>query len=214
MARQGWLEPTRIGTAAGYALTPKAVRRLDEAGERIYRRQSQSWDGRWHLVVTPPVRDRSSRERVRNGLAFLGYGPLSETTWVAARASRELDGLLAAESVRGERFSAMHDGDSAGLIARAWDLEGLARMYVSWLGDAAALSDTAGPDASDVQAYAVRARLLNEWRKFLFRDPGLPATLLPDDWPGGKAARFFDAEAARLLPAAARFVDRCLDGPQ
>ncbi len=67
-------------------------------------------------------------------------------------------------------------------------------------------------DPADEQAFAVRSRLVHEWRKFLFRDPGLPATLLPEDWPGTRAARFFDAEAARLLPAASRFVDRCLDG--
>ncbi len=63
---------------------------------------------------------------------------------------------------------------------------------------------------SDEQAFAVRSRLVHEWRKFLFTDPGLPRELLPEDWPGAKAARFFDAESTRLLPAAARFVDSCL----
>src|SRR6476469_2295149 len=31
MARQGWLRPERLSNGPGYALTPKAVRRLDEA---------------------------------------------------------------------------------------------------------------------------------------------------------------------------------------
>ena len=39
MARQGWLEPVRLPEGPGYALTPRAVRRLDEAAERIYRRR-------------------------------------------------------------------------------------------------------------------------------------------------------------------------------
>jgi phenylacetic acid degradation operon negative regulatory protein len=51
---------------------------------------------------------------------------------------------------------------------------------------------------------------VHEWRKFLFRDPGLPAELLPGHWPGRQAAELFEAESARLLPAAARFVDCCL----
>jgi len=55
-----------------------------------------------------------------------------------------------------------------------------------------------------------RSRLFHEWRKFLFRDPGLPAELLPSPWPGRQAAEVFDAESARLLPAASRFVDCCL----
>jgi phenylacetic acid degradation operon negative regulatory protein len=51
---------------------------------------------------------------------------------------------------------------------------------------------------------------LHEWRKFLFRDPGLPRILLPSDWPGDKAAAFFDSESRRLLPGAVTFVDSCL----
>jgi phenylacetic acid degradation operon negative regulatory protein len=51
---------------------------------------------------------------------------------------------------------------------------------------------------------------VHDWRKFLFVDPGLPAALLPPDWPGTKAAAWFDQEADRLLPAARRFVDGCL----
>ncbi|HET8718672.1 MAG TPA: PaaX family transcriptional regulator C-terminal domain-containing protein, partial [Nocardioidaceae bacterium] len=45
---------------------------------------------------------------------------------------------------------------------------------------------------------------------FLFTDPGLPAELLPDRWPGHAAARFFGEQARRLAPAASRFVDACL----
>jgi phenylacetic acid degradation operon negative regulatory protein len=52
---------------------------------------------------------------------------------------------------------------------------------------------------------------VHEWRKFLFSDPALPPALLPLDWPGTKAAAYFDAESSRLLPAAARFVDACLE---
>jgi len=51
---------------------------------------------------------------------------------------------------------------------------------------------------------------VHEWRKFLFPDPGLPAALLPAQWPGRQAAALFEAESARLLPAAAAFVDSCL----
>jgi phenylacetic acid degradation operon negative regulatory protein len=39
----------------------------------------------------------------------------------------------------------------------------------------------------------------------------LPPALLPIEWPGAKAAAFFDAESSRLLPAASRFVDACLE---
>jgi phenylacetic acid degradation operon negative regulatory protein len=210
MVRQGWLEPVKLPRGRGYALTPKAVRRLDEAGRRIYRGEPD-WDGRWHVLVLGRVSDRARRERLRAGLTYLGYAPLDDTTWLSPRPSAELDTLLDTEGVRAERFAAAYEGDARGLVARAWDLDGLARAYERWVAEAEKLV-AARPETADEQAFAVRSRLVHEWRKFLFRDPGLPAELLPDDWPGVRAARFFEAEAARLLPAASRFVDRCLQG--
>jgi phenylacetic acid degradation operon negative regulatory protein len=219
MVRQGWLESVRLPGGPGYALTPRAVRRLDAAAARIYRTRDSSWDGTWQLLVTDLPGERSRRDRLRAGLTFLGYAQLDDATWVGPRWSEEVDALLEAESVRAERFAARHDGDSIGLVQRTWDVEGLARSYRRWLDEAEALvgdaSDAAdaadvpgGPD--DERAFATRSRLVHEWRKFLFLDPGLPRELLPQDWPGDKAAEFFDAESERLRPAATRFVDSCL----
>jgi len=210
MARQGWLEPVRMPEGAGYALTGRANRRLDEAARRIYRRAGPGWDGRWHLIIAERARERSRRERLRAGLGYLGYAPLDECTWVSPRRSPELDALLDGERVRAQQFFSEYEGDDRGLAARAWDLDGLARSYHRWLDVADDLLAPAGPDPVDETAFAVRSRLVHEWRKFLFSDPGLPAQLLPGQWPGRKAAELFDAEAARLLPPAARFVERCL----
>ena len=213
MVRQGWLEPVRLDVGAGYALTRKARGRLDEAGARIYRTRDLSWDGRWHMLVLQPPSDRSTRERVRSGLAFLGYAPLSDNTWVGPRASDEVDDLLAAEGVNAHRFVAALDGDPAGLAAGTWDLAGLARSYDRWRAEAEKLVASAGESPSDELAFAVRSELVHEWRKFLFSDPGLPRELLPEKWPGEESARFFDVESRRLLPGAQRFVSTCLERP-
>ncbi|MEO7980204.1 MAG: PaaX family transcriptional regulator C-terminal domain-containing protein [Sporichthyaceae bacterium] len=210
MVRQAWLEPVRLPDGPGYALTPRAARRLDDSAARIYRTADRAWDGFWHLVVTDLPGERSRRDRVRAGLTFLGYAQLDDATWLGPRWSPEVDGLLELEGVRAERFSARHDGDSVGLVHRAWDVEGLARSYSRWLADAETLVSAAGTEPDDEQAFAARSRLVHEWRKFLFLDPGLPRELLPGDWSGDKAADFFDTENARLLPAANRFVERCL----
>jgi phenylacetic acid degradation operon negative regulatory protein len=210
MARQGWLEAVRLPEGAGYALTPRAGRRLDDAADRIYRHGDPGWDGRWHLVVVEKVRERTRRERLRAALSYLGYAPIDETAWISPRPSRELEPLLEAERVRAERFAASFDGDPRALAASAWDLDGLSHAYQRWLAVAAGLMAPAGPDSPDDVVFAARSRLVHEWRKFLFRDPGLPAELLPARWAGHAAAAVFDAEAARLLPAASRFVDSCL----
>jgi phenylacetic acid degradation operon negative regulatory protein len=73
-----------------------------------------------------------------------------------------------------------------------------------------ALFDLYGDHLRPRGARAARSRLVHEWRKFLFRDPGLPAELLPAAWAGHETAKVFDAESARLLPAASRFVECCL----
>ena len=183
MVRQGWLEPVRLPEGPGYALSPRAVRRLDDSAARIYRTQDASWDGTWHLMVTDLPGERSRRDRLRAGLTFLGYAQLDDATWIGPRWSEEVDGLLEVEGLRAERFAARHDGDSLGLVRRAWDVEGLARAYTRWLADAATLVSGAGTDPDDEQAFATRSRLVHEWRKFLFLDPGLPRELLPGDWP-------------------------------
>ncbi|MGW4643514.1 PaaX family transcriptional regulator [Sphaerisporangium sp. NPDC004334] len=211
MVRQDWLTPVRLAQGPGYALTPKCLRRLDEAASRIYRTGSAVWQGRWHVLVFQPVRDRARRERLRADLAFLGYAPLCETTWVGPRASPELDALLEEQRVRADRFVSTLDGDPRELVARAWDLGAIARAYEEWMGQAADLVGAVSCDAPDDQIFAARSRLVHGWRNFLFRDPGLPAELLPPAWPGDKARAYFEQEAARLLPAAAAFVDRNLD---
>lgn len=207
MVRQGWLAPVQLDGGRGYALTARATQRLDDAAARIYRTRETAWGGAWDLLVLEPVTHRSARERVRTGLAFLGYGPLSDSTWISPFRSAEVAALLDTEMASAARFEARDENPRA-RVRKAWDLPAIAAAYETWHRNARAVVND--PLDEDEQAFAARSRLVHEWRKFLFTDPGLPAGLLPDDWPGHDAARFFAEEAARLLPAASRFVDRCL----
>ncbi len=210
MVRQGWLAPVRLEQGAGYRLTPRAEQRLGDAAARIYRRGIAPWDHTWHLVVFAAITDRARRARTRQQMAYLGYAQLRDNVWVSPRASAEVPGLLRENKVSAQTFRAQHDGTDAALAATAWDLEALGAEYHEWLTEARRLTDQARTHRSDADAFAVRSTLVHEWRKFLFRDPGLPAELLPPRWPGTEAAEFFDTEAERLLPAADRYVDQCL----
>ncbi|MDP9240356.1 MAG: PaaX family transcriptional regulator [Actinomycetota bacterium] len=213
MVRQGWLTPVALADGPGYALTYRAAQRLDGALARIYRTQgAPMWDSRWHLlVVTFPV-SRSARVRLAGDLAFLGYGRLASGTWVAVRRSPEVAAAVAAHGATVQEFTAAHGGDPLAMIDQAWDLDRLARAYTRFIDDLTPVVCAAGPSASDEAAFAARSLLVHAWRNFLFADPGLPASVLPDRWPGTHAAAFFDAEAGRLSPAATRYVDRCLRG--
>lgn len=216
MVRQGWLCRVRLAAGPGYALTPKGVRRLDDAAARIYRTGHDAWDGRWRLLVCAGPTDRAARSRLAANLRFLGYGTLDGHTWLSPRTVAEVDTLLAESATDGEQFLAEHrDGTdgSAALIRRAWDLDALGKAYLRFVEDLTPVVAAAGDEVTDEQAFAARSRLVHAWRQFLFSDPGLPASLLPADWPGFAAADFFDRHATRLAPAASRFVDHCLHPP-
>ncbi|WP_432880491.1 PaaX family transcriptional regulator [Kribbella sp. CA-245084] len=226
MVRQGWLEPVRIEGQPGYALTSRARRRLDDAAARIYRTAPDGtpvitgsegpgdWDRQWHLGILREVPNARRREQLASQLAFLGWAPLSDGAWVGLRNDAEVDQILGMEGIAADRFRAPVDDGAVEFARRVWRLDELGASYDAWLIEAKSLVDEAGQESADrngdEQAFAVRSELVHEWRKFLFRDPGLPDELLPDDWAGTRAAEFFDFHAERLGPAAGRFVDNCL----
>jgi phenylacetic acid degradation operon negative regulatory protein len=211
LVSQDWLVAVRTPGGPGYALTPRARRRLDEAAGRIYRTRDEAWNGQWQLLVLDHIRERSRRDRVRAGLRYLGFGAIEDSTWIAARPSTELDALLAAERAGAQHFTAAHDGDTHELVRRVWDLDALAASYDAWLTLAGSIMTAVAPGGGDEAAFAARSRLVHEWRKFLFTDPALPPELLPAGWIGRRAAQYFDEAASRLLPATTRFIDRCIE---
>ncbi|MCW6005910.1 PaaX family transcriptional regulator [Micromonospora sp. CPCC 205371] len=214
MVRQGWLHPLRLSTGPGYGLTAKAARRLDEAATRIYRTGKINWDGRFDLIVLEPPSARRDRQRLAANLSYLGYGMLGEHTWVAPRPGEDVDGLLNEAGLRYERFTASHAMGGAGamgVVRRAWDLGEIGSAYERFIAEHRDLLAQVTSRSSDEEAYAARFRLVHAWRNFLFRDPQLPPALLPERWAGATAASFFDRHAARLRPAADRYVDLCLD---
>ncbi|TNH23937.1 PaaX family transcriptional regulator [Micromonospora orduensis] len=214
MVRQGWLDPLRLASGPGYSITPKAARRLDEAAARIYRTGRVTWDGRFDLLVLEAPGSRRDRQRLAATLSFLGYGTLDEQTWVATRPGEDVDLLLAEAGIRFERFTASHYSGTPGamgVVRRAWDLTEIGHAYERFVADQRPLLASVTVRSSDEEAYAARFRLVHAWRTFLFRDPQLPPALLPERWSGTAAASFFDRHAARLRPAADRYVEQCLD---
>lgn len=209
MVMQDWLAPVGLNGGRGYRATEQAIRRLDEAGARIYRTRVRTWDGHWHLVVLGPIRARTTRTRLRSALQWAGCAELSDGVWISPWPQPDLDDVLAREEVTANRAEVI-SFDPPEHPASRWDLSSLGEEYAEWLRHARCApwrGDEADPDRAD---FAHRFHLVHEWRNFLFRDPGLPDVFLPADWPGREAATFFRAEADRLKPGADRFVDRTL----
>jgi phenylacetic acid degradation operon negative regulatory protein len=57
-------------------------------------------------------------------------------------------------------------------------------------------------------AFADYVRVLTDWRRLAYLDPGLPAELLPPGWTGARAAEVFFALQSRLAGAAGEHAAR------
>jgi DNA-binding transcriptional regulator PaaX len=59
----------------------------------------------------------------------------------------------------------------------------------------------------DEQAFTNVVRTSNAWRRLMFRDPRLPPSALPDDWPRAEAELLRDRLIDRSLADARAYVE-------
>src|SRR3546814_10553954 len=90
----------------------------------------------------------------------------------------ELDAMLERESASAARTRSLGFTPPSFPLS-GWDLATLGEEYAAWLA-ATRHHDAAPSQDPDRDEFAQRFRLVHAWRKFLFRDPGLPEALLPE----------------------------------
>ena len=201
MAAEGWVQPRRAGRHAAYRLTPRGVDRLEEAAPRVYRHGAEPWDGRWRVLLAPKLPDAAAAE-----LAWMGFGQLAPGAWVSTRDhGPRLRNVLAEHGLAGTTVldAEILGEEPAAVAARAWDLTGLAERYAAFLAE---WQDAAIP-SQPAEAFALRTRLVHEWRGFLFADPGLPDAVLPPGWIGHRAAACFRDRYEAATPLATAFYE-------
>ncbi|AQZ62838.1 Phenylacetic acid degradation operon negative regulatory protein paaX [[Actinomadura] parvosata subsp. kistnae] len=194
-AAEGLLEPARHGRRVRWSLTGAGDRLLREGTERIYgfMRGPHDWDGRW-LVLTAavPETQRRLRHRLRTRLTWLGLGSPAPGLWVIPDASKAaaVRDVLRELHLDGRAFAwtgpAADIGDTGELIMAAWDLGDVEKRYLRFIERFERVTP-----GSDLDAFASQVLLIQEWRRFPFLDPDLPAELLQPGWPGPRAAAVF-----------------------
>ncbi|MFC4008867.1 PaaX family transcriptional regulator C-terminal domain-containing protein [Nonomuraea purpurea] len=194
-AAEGLLDSERHGRKVRWNLTGAGDRLLREGTERIYgfMRRPHAWDGRWLvLTVGVPETQRRLRHRLRTRLTWLGLGSPAPTLWVVPDASkeaavrevvRELDLTDRAFAWTGPSADV---GDTTKLITAAWDLDDVEKRYATFIERFDGLAVASGREA-----FVNQVLLIQEWRRFPFLDPDLPAELLDHAWPGPRAAAVF-----------------------
>jgi phenylacetic acid degradation operon negative regulatory protein len=205
LKRRGILQPRRYGGSAGYQLSAGALAIVREGDARIFRRSRAAPADGWVLAVfSVPEAERQRRHVLRSELARLGFGMVAPGVWIVpahpddatAETLRRLglDGY--ADLFRAEYLAF---GDPAAKIRRWWDLDELERQYEAFIAahEPALRALGTGP-AGEREAFACYVRVLTDWRRLPYLDPGLPAELLPGGWAGIRAAGVFFALRERL----------------
>ncbi|WP_215458134.1 PaaX family transcriptional regulator C-terminal domain-containing protein [Streptomyces sp. ATCC 21386] len=208
MTRRDLLVPQRRGTVRGYAATAKAQLIFEEGDEVVYAplKPALLEDG-WVIVsFSVPETERDKRYTLRKRLVWLGMGQLDSGLWIAP--ARVLPAALRWVRRLGleqyvDAFTAHHEGlgDTTALVRRAWNLEELAASYAkylhSWSPVLTSIQESEGVTEPG-DAFAFYTRALEQWMRFPYLDPGLPAPLLPADWHG-EAAQELAHELRELL---------------
>lgn len=218
MREEGWLAVRREGRESIYSLTRKTLRLLDEGRRRIFRGDPPPWSGEWSMVIyTVPESDRPTREQLRRDLAWLGFGPLAAATWVSPHPllDQVADVAAALPNARLELVT-MRAADIASdrsIAARCWDLEGLNAEYATFIRNLRLGLPTYRLPVEASEAFAARIKLINDYRHFPYRDPGLPPELQPPGWLGEQARKLFLQAHELLVPAEQQYYESVVGVP-
>jgi phenylacetic acid degradation operon negative regulatory protein len=215
LAARDLLSRERDGRRIHYLITPRLARLLSEGDQRILSLdrgagRDGEWTVLWHAI---PDERRLDRGRLARRLRFLGFGPVQERTWIAARnREREVADLLHelgltdhAGLLIGKPSPSL---DFPAFAARAWDLDALAARYRAFAGEfEPRLAKLSAVAAADQPAFVLRTRLVHAFREFPLLDPELPGdtTQLPEQ--RSRAVRVFHRLYRALQVPAQRHFD-------
>ncbi len=213
LSEDGWLASTRIGRQSRYALTEDGLRRVVHASQRIYGANLPAWSGYWSLVLEVPGIGASRRQALEQDLKWHGFAPFAPGLYAQPeRDPRALDDLLKStgmsRTVTRFRAQSLPDTPSDALVAMIHHAYGLGqvaaryREFIEQFAKRLERLDGLQPHA----AFALRVRLIHEFRRVLLIDPQLPHALLPADWPGHRAYQLARILYGRLLPLSEAFV--------
>jgi len=222
MTRKGWLNANRKGRNSFYDLSEKGRSLLEEGEARIFHPSWDGpWDGNWFLLSysIPEIR-RHLRDRLRDRLAWLGFGSLGNGLWISPHdveskvmgAARHLGIEDNLECFRGHRVGSRAPTQ---IVERCWDLPALNEKYQvfvdRWLPHLDTCRAAVESGALDHRlCFTLRFRLLHEFRSFPLEDPYLPRSLLPADWVGMRASNLFRTLHDLLEGPADTYLDEIL----
>lgn len=209
LKRRGVLLSMRAENSAGYALSSETVEVLREGDVRIFsRKRAVESDGFVLVVYSIPESEREKRHQLRTTLNLMGFGTTAPGVWVApghlyAEVAATLERLKMQSYV--DLFRARYEsfGQLSDKVAQWWDLAAIDSEYAGFIARHQDARERwkSSTDAAWT-AFELYVPMLTQWRRLPYLDPGLPLSLLPRGWNGGKAADLFaDLDALLRTPA-------------
>ncbi|WP_409253069.1 phenylacetic acid degradation operon negative regulatory protein PaaX [Bacillus sp. SCS-153A] len=218
MNKQGWVQAEKQGNKSYYSLTERGLKRMEEAAQRIFKLQTDSWDGQWRILMyTIPEEIRNIRDELRKELVWSGFGTLSNSCWISPnKLEKQVYDLIDKYDIKQyvDFFIAKYDGpnEDQRIIGKSWDLQDINDRYAEFISDYSQKfiidkNKIEKGEMSEAECFVERTKLVHEYRKFLFVDPGLPEELLPEKWLGGHAASLFSDYYKVLARPASQFFE-------
>ena len=219
MSRKGLIKVRRVGRRSYYSLTSHGRTLLTEGARRIFKRKTTKWDGNWNIVTySIPEKTRETRDIFRRELAWLGYGPLSEATWVSPYdMTAEVNELAEKLNIkdRVQIFNAKQAGVArpASIISWCWDLDKIHEKYCDFVNKYRNKLKNhqkllqVGEIIEPGECFVERFHLIHEYRRLPFYDPDLPLELLPENWLRPQAANLFSEYHDLLANKANEYFD-------
>lgn len=210
MKRNNELQSESRDGRSGYSLTAVAEEWFRDGSERILRPTHAPETTSWVLAsFSVPEQDRSSRYKIRTRLKGLGFGQVSAGLMIVPVAVfGEAQRALVRSGLDGYvvLWEAEHRGfaPASVVVSDAWDLPAIRSAFDEYRRIASDLIIQPVPTGTR-QSFIAYMAAMHAWRELPFLDPGLPTSLLPDDWPATDALRLFAEISERLRAPARRY---------
>lgn len=218
MMKQGWIESEKKGNKSYYFLTQRGIARMEEAAIRIFKLAPDHWDGKWRMLMyTIPEDKRQIRDELRKELLWSGFGSFSNSCWISPNnLEKEVKLLIEKYEIQAytDFFVSSYIGPQADrtLVEKSWPLQEIEGKYQEFITTYSKnfivhQSMINKGQMTDAECFVERTKLVHEYRKFLFADPGLPKELLPEIWTGHHAALLFEQYYKLLAQSANQFFE-------
>jgi phenylacetic acid degradation operon negative regulatory protein len=208
LAADDWLARSKSGRNSYYRLTDKGAETFKEATRRIYFETARSWNGQWIVGFLASGQDRAAR---REKLLDRGYGTIAPNVVV-----RPYTGLLPDSDPSNCVFSIVESlGPLAWTLAsQGWPLEKISSDYLDFLSRYRAIDQAVrdGNVFTQLECLIIRIMLIHDFRRVVLRDPLLPPSALPQEWPGDEARQLCARIYHKVMEPSENWLDHQAEG--